>query len=88
MDLDLIAGDYFISLGVADFPPEADEALPLDRRFDMIHMHVHPDGPGFGLVDFKAELEELDGLDSQPAEALDAWLERNDLDALFPRVTQ
>ena len=32
------------------------------------------------------ELEELDGLDTKPTEALDAWLERNDMDALFPRV--
>ncbi len=42
-------GDYFISLGVAD--GAAEEVIPLDRRFDSIHLMVAGKSPHSGLVD-------------------------------------
>ncbi len=44
----LAAGDYFISLGVASM--QAGEIVPHDRRYDSIHLQVHPTSNFFGLA--------------------------------------
>lgn len=47
----LNAGDYLISVGVAEAHPGG--ALPLDRRYDAIHVHVVNARKVFGLVDLE-----------------------------------
>jgi lipopolysaccharide transport system ATP-binding protein len=49
----LAPGDYFISLGLA--VREGDEIIPIDRRYDSIHIHVEPDSKFFGLCDLGLE---------------------------------
>jgi len=48
--LNLLAGDYFISLGVAQDHLVKD-AIPVDRRYDMIHLHVANTPNAFGYAD-------------------------------------
>jgi len=50
--LNLVAGDYFISLGIASDDSEHDN-IPLDRRYDLIHLRVQDAGQGFGIADLK-----------------------------------
>lgn len=50
-DLDLAAGDYFISLGISS--RRGDDIIPHDRRYDSIHMTVSPTPTFYGLVDLK-----------------------------------
>lgn len=54
----LLMGDYFISLGVAEDDPVRDN-IPLDRRYDVIHLRIEGEEGAFGLVDLGAEVEEL-----------------------------
>ncbi len=53
--LHLVAADYFISLGVALNDPIHDH-LPLDRRYDLIHIKVEDDGDAFGLASLGGEI--------------------------------
>lgn len=50
-DCRLAAGDYFISIGVAK--RHGEDIIPLDRRYDAIHLSVQPGGNElfFGLAD-------------------------------------
>ncbi len=48
----LLAGDYFISLGVAQDHDEKDN-IALDRRYDLIHIHVSETEDAFGIVDMQ-----------------------------------
>ena len=55
----LLAGDYFISLGVAQDHDDKDN-IAIDRRYDMIHLHVSDTEDAFGVVDLQGELALID----------------------------
>lgn len=46
--INLIGGDYFISLGLADDDEQKDN-LAVDRRYDLIHIQVKADQADFGI---------------------------------------
>lgn len=54
----LIQGDYFVSLGVAEDIP-GEEAVPLDRRYDLIHLKFFHNSLGFGITDLEMTVDEL-----------------------------
>ncbi len=64
LTLNLLSGDYFISLGVAQ-DHESKDSIPVDRRYDMIHLHVSETMDAFGVsaLDGKMRLM-LDGKES------------------------
>ncbi|MFW2440906.1 MAG: ABC transporter ATP-binding protein [Arenicellales bacterium] len=45
---DLIGGDYFISLGLADDDEKKDN-LAIDRRYDLIHLQIKAEQSDFGI---------------------------------------
>ncbi len=47
-DINLIGGDYFISLGLADDDEQKDN-LAIDRRYDLIHLQVRAERRDFGI---------------------------------------
>ncbi len=47
-EINLIGGDYFISLGLADDDEQIDN-LAVDRRYDMIHLQVKAEHNDFGM---------------------------------------
>ena len=49
LTLHLLAGDYFVSLGVAQ-DHEAKDSIAVDRRYDMIHLRVSDSGDAFGIA--------------------------------------
>lgn len=51
----LAPGDYFVSLGVASV--QGGDVVPLDRRYDAIHLQVLPVNGFFGLVDMGMNME-------------------------------
>ena len=51
----LLSGDYFISLGVAQDHDDKDN-IAIDRRYDMIHLHVSNTEEAFGVVNLQGEL--------------------------------
>jgi len=53
----LLPGDYFISLGVAVDDDDVDNSA-VDRRYDLIHVHVDGPGKDFGVVDLDLEISE------------------------------
>ena len=57
LTLNLLAGDYFVSLGVAQDHRDRDN-IAIDRRYDMIHLHVSEtrDAFGFAALDGKLAL--------------------------------
>ncbi len=57
-DCKLLAGDYFISLGVAS-DDEVHDHLPLDRRYDLIHLRIEDDGESFGIADLGMQIKEI-----------------------------
>ncbi|MDH3638712.1 MAG: ABC transporter ATP-binding protein [Gammaproteobacteria bacterium] len=57
LKLNLLAADYFISLGVALDDPAQDH-IPLDRRYDMIHVKVEDKGDAFGLASLQGEIRD------------------------------
>jgi lipopolysaccharide transport system ATP-binding protein len=50
----LAPGDYFISLGIAT--KHGDDVTPHDRRYDSIHLQVHPNNTFFGLANLELNL--------------------------------
>ncbi len=54
----LVQGDYFISLGVAEDVP-GEEPVPLDRRYDLIHLRFSHNTLGFGIVDLDMKVTEM-----------------------------
>lgn len=54
----LVAGDYFVSLGVAIDDPGRDN-IAIDRRYDMIHLHIEDSGNAYGIAFLDMEIEEL-----------------------------
>lgn len=55
--MDVSGGEYFISVGIASEDTDADH-VPLDRRYDLIHLRVAGDGRSFGIADLKLQLVE------------------------------
>lgn len=55
LKLNLLAGDYFVSLGVAQ-DHESKDAIPVDRRYDLIHLHVSETKEAFGYADLKGDM--------------------------------
>lgn len=55
---DLAAGDYFISVGVAS--RDGHDVVPLDRRYDAIHLNVIATGKFLGLVDLNLQVTALE----------------------------
>ncbi|MFQ3246430.1 MAG: lipopolysaccharide transport system ATP-binding protein [Arenicella sp.] len=49
LTLNLLAGDYFISLGIAQ-DHDSKDAIPVDRRYDMIHLHISETHDSFGYA--------------------------------------
>ena len=57
-DLNLVPGEYFISLGVAVDDDERDN-IAIDRRYDLIHITVSGDYGGFGLAQMNMSIAEV-----------------------------
>ena len=57
-DLNLVPGEYFISLGVALDDGERDN-IAIDRRYDLIHITVRGDYGGFGLAQMNMSIAEV-----------------------------
>tara|TARA_B000000460_G_scaffold47800_1_gene30714 strand:- start:130 stop:1392 length:1263 start_codon:yes stop_codon:yes gene_type:complete len=57
-DLNVVPGEYFISLGVALDDPERDN-IAIDRRYDLIHLTVRGDYSGFGLAQMNMSITEV-----------------------------
>ena len=55
--LNVLAGDYFISLGVADDDEQADQ-IAVDRRYDMLHLVVKGGPDDFGFADLEMSISE------------------------------
>ncbi len=49
LTLNLLSGDYFVSLGIAQ-DHESKDAIPVDRRYDMIHLHISETQDSFGCA--------------------------------------
>ncbi len=57
-DLNIVPGEYFISLGVALDDGERDN-IAIDRRYDLIHITVRGDYGGFGLAQMNMSITEV-----------------------------
>lgn len=57
--VNLLGGDYFISLGVAQ-DDESKDNVAIDRRYDMIHLHVGETKDSHGIVSLNGALSLLD----------------------------
>jgi lipopolysaccharide transport system ATP-binding protein len=57
-DLNLVPGEYFISLGVALDDGQRDN-IAIDRRYDLIHITVRGDYGGFGLAQLNMSITEV-----------------------------
>lgn len=55
LTLNLLAGDYFVSLGVAQ-DHHAKDNIAVDRRYDMIHLHVSHTADAFGYAALDGKL--------------------------------
>ncbi|NND81966.1 MAG: ABC transporter ATP-binding protein [Gammaproteobacteria bacterium] len=64
LSLQLLAGDYFISLGVAQDHADKDN-IAVDRRYDMIHLHVRETPDAFGIAALDGRLKLLSNDDEQ-----------------------
>jgi len=59
LTLNLLAGDYFISLGVAQDHEDRDN-IAVDRRYDMIHLHLSDTTDAFGTADLNGQLRVIE----------------------------
>ena len=59
LTLNLLAGDYFVSIGVAQDHNVKDN-IAIDRRYDLIHLHVGETVDAFGIVDLNGELRAIE----------------------------
>ena len=55
--LNVLAGDYFISLGVADDDEQADQ-IAVDRRYDVLHLIVKGGPDDLGFADMEMSISE------------------------------
>jgi len=64
LDANLLANDYFISLGIAQEDPEKDN-IAIDRRYDMIHLRVDNRGSAnaFGIAALNANITALEAVE-------------------------
>ena len=64
LDANLLANDYFISLGIAQEDAEKDN-IAIDRRYDMIHLRVDNRGPAnaFGVAALNANITAIDAVE-------------------------
>jgi len=60
LTMSLLAGDYFISLGVAQDHMDKDN-IAVDRRYDLIHLHVGRTAEAFGFADLGGSLKLIEG---------------------------
>jgi lipopolysaccharide transport system ATP-binding protein len=62
--INLIGGDYFISLGLAEDDEHKDN-VAVDRRYDLIHMQVKAEQGDFGIaaLDMNISVDSVDGVD-------------------------
>ena len=58
LGMNLLAGDYFVSLGVAQ-DHEARDNIAVDRRYDMIHLHVSRTPQAFGYAALDGQMRLL-----------------------------
>ena len=58
LKMNLLGGDYFISLGVAQDDNDKDN-VAIDRRYDMIHLRVEDKQTAFGLAALNGEIKEV-----------------------------
>jgi len=59
LTLNLLAGDYFLSLGVAQDHDDRDN-IAIDRRYDVIHLHINDTPDAFGTAALDGQLMLLD----------------------------
>jgi len=50
-DIDLVSGDYFLTLGLAE-EDELKDSVAVDRRYDLIHLYVRSERLDFGIAAF------------------------------------
>ena len=62
--INLIGGDYFISLGLADDDEQKDN-LAIDRRYDLIHLQVRAERGDFGISALNMAMSIDQGKDMQ-----------------------
>jgi lipopolysaccharide transport system ATP-binding protein len=55
--LNVLAGDYFISRGVADDDEQADQ-IAVDRRYDVLHLIVKGGPDDLGFADMEMSISE------------------------------
>jgi lipopolysaccharide transport system ATP-binding protein len=65
LSLNLLSGDYFVSLGVAQ-DHESKDAIPIDRRYDMIHLHVSETKDAFGFAALDGKMRMVNDGDKTP----------------------
>lgn len=53
----LISGEYFINIGLAEY--KEGETVPLDRRYDIIHLKIFNTTSRYGIVDFQMKISEV-----------------------------
>jgi len=63
LTLNLLAGDYFVSLGVAQDHDSKDN-IAIDRRYDLIHLHISETQDAFGFAALDGQLTLLSESDS------------------------
>jgi lipopolysaccharide transport system ATP-binding protein len=61
----LSTGDYFVSLGTAE--SRGDQIVPLDRRYDALHLRIDGTGYSTGLVDLGMQFELVRAASQVPA---------------------
>lgn len=59
LTLNLLAGDYFVSLGVAQDHNDKDN-VAIDRRYDLIHLHVAQTPDAFGYTALNGHMSLID----------------------------
>jgi len=59
LTLNLLAGDYFVSLGVAQDHNDKDN-IAVDRRYDMIHLHLGQTADAFGYAALHGNMMMID----------------------------
>lgn len=59
LTLNLLAGDYFVSLGVAQDHQTKDN-IAVDRRYDLIHIHLRETTDAFGIADLNGNMALID----------------------------
>ncbi len=59
LTLNLLKGNYFVSLGVAQSQDLDADNLAIDRRYDLFSVAIHGESPDFGLADLAMTYSEM-----------------------------